>query len=147
MAVSKKAVAGVLVAALAASPLALTVHEARVVEVTDSDTIKVSVMIWPLMNVETGVRLARVNTPEKFQPKCPAEKALALVATDYVKSLVKPGEKIRIIGPSGDKYFGRVDGEVFLKDGRNLSDLLLAHKDPVLAESYDGGTKIKDWCA
>ena len=121
-------------------------YRAEVLKVVDSDTLRVAVDVWPGLVAPANVRLFGVDTPEKFRPKCPQEKELALRATTFVKELVAPGDTVWITQVQFGKYAGRVVGKVFVSnaDGErvNLGQLLI---DRGFAKPYFGGHK-SSWC-
>ena len=49
----------------------------QVERVIDGDTVKMRVAIWLDQEILVSVRLADVDAPELFRPKCEAERALA----------------------------------------------------------------------
>ncbi len=59
---------------------------ARVVSVYDGDTLTVDAEPWPGLTARTSVRVDRIDTPE-IRSGCPAEKALALQAPDFLISV------------------------------------------------------------
>jgi micrococcal nuclease len=146
MAKRKIAATAVFGAALfAVSPIITPVHEATVIEVIDSDTVKATVNVWPGIPIVTSVRIKDIDTPESFKPKCEMEKTAASAATQFVKTKLKPGQPIQIRAVGPDKYFGRAVAELwFFKDQQwhSLGSMLLANG---MAKKYDGGKKT-GWC-
>jgi micrococcal nuclease len=63
---------------------------AELVSVIDGDTVAVRARIWPGKFVETRVRLAGVDTPERRGADCARERALAEAATVFTAGLAKP---------------------------------------------------------
>ena len=131
--------------------------EVKVVRVVDSDTIKFVKDDWPVIFKETSIRVLGVDTPEKRGTGCRSvyapnkvpdhiklvENALGKNATAFVSSLIKPGDKIVISDVQLGKYAGRVVGKVKIKDGRDLSTILI---EKGFAVEYYGGTKAGPWC-
>ena len=147
----KRVAAGLALLMVVAAPVAAKEiypgpYRAEVVKVIDSDTIRARVHIWPGMTVETSVRLFGVDTPEKFRPQCPQEKALAMKATAFVRELVRPGDMIRLRAVQNGKYAGRVVAQVYFTnvsgDEVRLGRMLIDHG---FARPYFGGTK-SSWC-
>lgn len=103
---------------------------AEVLRVVDGDTVLVRALIWPGQRVEVKVRLAGINAPEKYRPKCLQEKELAQQATDYV--LQKIGKEIDLQDIRFGKYAGRVVADIRTQSGQDLAKLLvdagLAHQ-------------------
>lgn len=113
---------------------------AEVVRVVDGDTLKLKVHIWLGQTVEVDVRVAGIDAPE-LRGKCPAERAKAAEARDYLNSLVG-GRAIRIAQIRNDKYGGRVIADVTEPEAGDIAAAMLARG---LARDYDGG-KRDPWC-
>jgi endonuclease YncB( thermonuclease family) len=66
------------------------------------------------------IRLAGINAPDKDDPDAWQR------AKDFVESLVKPGDEVRVlsVGIDHDQY-GRIYGQVKLADGTDLGQALL----------------------
>ncbi len=73
-------------AAVQADPIPGPIN-ARVVSVYDGDTMTVDAELWAGLTARTTVRVAGVDTPE-IRGECSAEKAQALRARDFVRSMV-----------------------------------------------------------
>ena len=113
---------------------------AQVVRVVDGDTVVVRARIWLGQDVETHVRLAGIDTPEK-RGRCDEERNQALKAQAFAEAQLANGEiSLRDIVP--DKYGQRVVAHVITAKGEDLSQLLVAQR---LARAYDGGHK-QPWC-
>ena len=122
-------------------------YRAEVMAIIDSDTIRVVASVWPNVQVPALIRLAGVDTPEKFRPHCAAEKARALAATEFVRGLIAPGDTVWLRNVRLGKYAGRVLARVEFQqaDGSraDLSEVLLKAG---WARPYFGGHK-ENWCA
>ena len=119
---------------------------AIVLKVRDADTIAVRVFPWPSVAITTSVRLRGVDAPEYRRAKCPQEKLLSKQATNYVKSLIKPGDRVQVYNVAFGKYAGRVIAGIKIKgtnDFDSLSEILLAAG---YAKPYNGGKKKAQWC-
>lgn len=106
------------------------IGSAKVLSVVDGDTLKVN-----YKGKEESVRLIGIDAPEstpnkkaKNDSKRSGEDlktitAMGKEATNYVKSLVKPGDTVRIEFDveKRDKY-GRLLGYVYLSDGKMLNE-------------------------
>ena len=122
-------------------------YQAEVLTVIDSDTIRVVASVWPNVQVPALIRLAGVDTPEKFRPHCAAEKARALAATEFVRSLLAPGDTVWLRKVRLGKYAGRVLARVeFQQADGSRADLSTVLLKAGWARPYDGGRKA-DWCA
>ena len=113
---------------------------AAVERVIDGDTVKVRATIWVGQEVDVAVRLAGVDAPELFHPKCAAEKARALKARSFVEGFFAGGEA-RLYDVHYGKYAGRVVARVENGAGKDLSSDLLAAG---LAAPYSAR---RGWCS
>lgn len=97
-------------------------YRARVIRIIDGDTLVVDIDLgFKLWFQSVHVRLARVDTAEVRG----AEREEGKEAREYVESLFDATDvDFHLVSLGRDKY-GRVLGEVFLADGRNLSDLII----------------------
>ncbi len=112
---------------------------ADVISVYDGDTFKAQAYPWPGMTMAVSIRVNGIDTPE-IRGKCDAEKQAAIVARDYVRDVL--GESVILKNVKRGKYAGRVVADVYLTDGRSLTELLIASG---LGRPYDGG-KRSGWC-
>ena len=112
---------------------------ARVVSVYDGDTVRVEAAMWPGMTWKGSVRVDGVDTPE-IRGKCEAEKVKARAARDFVRARI--GKRVVLVDVRKGKYAGRVVAGIRLKDGSDLTDLLIrqGHGRP-----YHGGRR-HGWC-
>ncbi len=119
---------------------------ATVVRVYDADTVIVEVYPWPSISVRTKVRIRGIDTPERRRYKCPEEKLLAKISTDYVKGLLPKGTRVQLTEVSFGKYANRVIGNLMIGSIDNkwtsLGEILLAAG---YAKPYKGRKK-KGWC-
>jgi endonuclease YncB( thermonuclease family) len=118
----------------------------EVLEVTDGDTIKVTIPGLPAELNPIGVRLRGINTPETgSRAACTSERVRGERAKAEAKRLVataiKAGQPIEFREVKWDKYGGRVDARVLL-GGRDLARTLILMG---LGRPYDGG-KRAGWC-
>ncbi len=110
---------------------------ASVERVIDGDTVRMRVAIWIDQELIVSVRLAGVDAPELFRPKCAAEREKAERAKRFVKEFLKGGDAtLHDIGR--DKYGGRVVARIETQDG----DLSTALVDAGLAVRIGKGA----WC-
>ena len=108
--------------------------QAKVVKIIDGDTIKIE-----YAGTEENVRLIGIDTPESSKnskAKKDAERsgqdvetivAMGKKATNYVKSIIKPGTNIEIEFDvqSRDKY-SRLLGYVYLQNGKMLNEKIVS---------------------
>lgn len=109
--------------------------------VLDGDTFAAHVLVADGVGVDARVRLSDVDTPE-IHGACEREIQMALRARDRMADLLPVGSVVELRNIKDDKYLGRIDADVYLSDGRNLSKILLDEK---LGRPYDGGHRAS-WC-
>ncbi|AVM75222.1 hypothetical protein MSR1_27520 [Magnetospirillum gryphiswaldense MSR-1] len=114
---------------------------ARVLRVVDGDTVMVRARIWLGQDVETSVRLAGIDTPEK-RGKCDAERAAADQAEAFVAGKLTTDEWVTLRDVIADKYGKRVVARMITAKGEDMAALLIANK---LAREYGGRAK-QSWC-
>lgn len=112
---------------------------AEALRVVDGDTIEVRAHIWPGHYVETRVRLAGVDTPERRGPECEAERRLAEAATLFTTQWLD-GASIALEAVELGSFAGRVIARVRREDGANLSEDLI---DAGLGSPYGAPAP---WC-
>ena len=100
--------------------------------VVDGDTFH-----W---NGET-IRIADIDTPEIFSPKCAAEEALGERAKHRLTELLNDGPFSLVNIPGRDRDFYGRQLRVVLRDGRSLGKILVAEG---LARPWTG--RRLPWC-
>jgi len=98
----------------AEAPLGPT--SATVERVIDGDTVRMRVVIWIDQELVVSVRLAGVDAPELFRPKCAGERAKAKLAKQFVEDFLNGGS-VTLHDIGRDKYGGRVVARVETVDG------------------------------
>ena len=93
----------------------------------------------PLSKV--SVRIVGIDTPE-LRGKCDAEKIMAADAKAKLLQIIGASDTMIVKNVSWDKFGGRIDGKVFLKDGTALRLEMIKSG---LARPYSGGFR-KQWC-
>ena len=116
-------------------------YTARVIKVTDGDTIRAYVRIWLGQQLEVGVRIKDIDTPEK-KGKCLEESAKAEEATKFLSAWVRPGSLILLTNIKDDKYHGRIVADVSYS-GNSVSVRMIGEG---LALPYTGEGPKPDWC-
>jgi endonuclease YncB( thermonuclease family) len=121
--------------------------EAKVVEITDADTMKLELYYWPQHTITTSVRLKGVDTPELDDAKCLKEKLLSEEAKSSIEQKLPVGSWVVVSDVSFDKYGGRYVADV----RRWRSDRLSSINKELLSNSrwavvYNGEKKVHDWC-
>jgi micrococcal nuclease len=87
------------------------------------------------------IRLADIDTPEIFSPKCASEAALGQQATERLLELINAGPfEVVPSGSRDEDRYGRKLRTVE-RNGRSLGDILVAEG---LARPWDGGGR--GWC-
>ncbi|PHS21451.1 MAG: nuclease [Robiginitomaculum sp.] len=97
---------------------------AEMVRVVDGDTLAVRALIWPGQHIDIKVRLAGIDAPELFRPRCAGERLRANEARDFL--IRRSGPKVMLKAVHLGKYAGRVIARVENSAGEDLSALLLA---------------------
>jgi endonuclease YncB( thermonuclease family) len=111
---------------------------ASVERVIDGDTVKMRAQIWIDQELVISVRVAGIDAPELFRPKCAAEKARAREAKLFVEDFLSSGEAI-LRDVAYGKYAGRVVARIEAA-GADLGEALVAEG---LAVNGARG----NWCA
>ena len=114
--------------------------QAVVVDAYDGDTITVEAEIWPDISWSGSVRVRGVDTPE-IRGRCATEKALAIVARDFVRGLLIDAT-VTLSDVEHDLYGGRFLATILLDDGQDLAGLLIANG---YGRPYEGGRR-QSWC-
>lgn len=113
---------------------------ARLLEIVDGDTLRVRARIWLGQDVETLIRIAGIDSPER-QGRCAAERIDAERARRLLVKTLGDGPVILHDIEYG-KYAGRVLARVESMAGEDAATVLLAAG---LARAYPGG-KRRPWC-
>ncbi len=106
--------------------------------VVDGDTVRVRAKIWLEQELEVSVPVAKIDAPELFRPKCPAEKEHARAAKNYVQGFFVDGTAWLHEIESG-KYAGRVVARLTNAHGEDLGKMLVA-------QDYAVFKKRGNWC-
>jgi micrococcal nuclease len=86
------------------------------------------------------IRLADIDTPEVFSPKCASEAALGRRATERLLALLNAGPfEVVPIERDADRYGRKL--RILERHGRSLGDILIAEG---LARRWDGARR--SWC-
>lgn len=110
--------------------------------IVDGDTFVGDVLLDNKKAVNSvNVRLINVDTPE-IHGSCDSEIALANRAKQRLTELIPVGSTVEIKNIKNDKYFGRIDANVFDKRGRDVGLILVQEK---MGRAYSGG-KRQSWC-
>lgn len=126
---------GKIKTALLAAILVLTpaFGQAQPIRVVDGDTIEFQ---------GERIRIAGLDAPELFRPRCPSERALAERAKDRLEGLVLRGVTIQANGRR-DRY-GRILATVRdTASGQDVADILV---NEGLASRYNGRGPRQEWC-
>lgn len=97
-------------------------YNATVLRVVDGDTVKLRIDLGFYIDWETNSRLAGINADE-LRDEDPLLKESAYKAKEYLESVLKPGDRVRIRSKSLDKY-KRPIVEI-IHNGLNINKVLL----------------------
>jgi endonuclease YncB( thermonuclease family) len=121
-------------------PADTRVYAAEVVRIIDGDTFVARMRTAPGGEVETRVRLRRIDAAE-LHARCSKELRLALAARAALQRLLAEGSvMLSHVGP--DKYPGRIDANVATRGTNDISAAMLSGG---FARAYDGGRR-GSWC-
>lgn len=98
---------------------------ARVERVIDGDTVEVRARIWIDQEILIAVRVADIDAPELFRPRCSAEKARALEAKAFAADFFSDGGAALRDVRYG-KYAGRVVARIENSAGEAFADAIVA---------------------
>lgn len=116
--------------------------QVEVVSVSDGDTIKVIIQLYPDLTQRVNVRLYGIDTPEtSWRAKCEEEWEAGIRAWSYSLYILHHANKVSISNIEFGKFAGRALATVKV-DGVDLSQALL---DAGHAKPYFGKKK-PDWC-
>ncbi len=126
---------------LIAAP-ALAHYQAELIKVSDGDTVKLAVEVWPGLVQTANVRLIGIDTPESRRgkksgvtiPEC--EIALGKMAGRFTEDFLT-GKSIQLHDVELGKYAGRVLGRI-TADNEDLGQALIAAG---LGAKYEGGKR------
>lgn len=116
----------------------------RVLSVYDGDTFTIDGSRWsPFPNLTWKIRIMGIDTPE-MKGDCMAERLAARRAkTELTRMIVTNGNVVILSNVKHDKYGGRFDADVTLRDGKSIKNILLQMG---LAMSYTGEGPKPNWC-
>ena len=112
---------------------------ALILLVTDGDTFRARVEVWPGIEAVTAVRIRGIDTPE-LRGKCASEKERAIAAREHLRTLLAAGP-VELFHVEPDKYAGRVDATVRIS-GQDIGAAMVAAGH---ARPYNGGARA-GWC-
>jgi len=112
-------------------------YHANLVKIVDGDTLDADIDLGFSVWVRKRIRLVNIDTWES-RTRDKEEKKKGLAAKARLKELVKENKNQFILTSHGLGKFGRVLGEIFLDDDRNVNDILVKEGH---AYEYHGGNK------
>lgn len=115
---------------------------ALIISITDGDSLKVQITLWPGQTLETSIRIAGIDTPE-LRGRCEKEKKLAAEARNALAELLPLQQSVLLSHVESDKYGGRFLASVRTADGVDVGGELLKRE---LAVSYSGKGAKHDFC-
>ena len=118
-------------------------YDAKIVRVSDGDTIVISAPFLPApLKPELAVRVFGVDTPEKgHRAQCPSEAQRGEAASAFTKNAVANTQRHQVIIYGWDKFGGRILGDMIL-NGVSLRAELIRNG---FAREYFGEAK-QSWC-
>ena len=122
-------------------------YDAKILRVTDGDTVVISAPFLPApFKPELAIRVFGVDTPEKgFRAQCPSEAQRGEAASAFTKNAINQaaaqGGRFQVTMYGWDKFGGRVLGDI-LVNGQSLRAALIANG---FAREYYGEAK-QSWC-
>ena len=148
----KKLLLTLLLAAAAVPALAQktpqgATYDAKILRVTDGDTVVIAAPFLPApFKPELAIRVFGVDTPEKgFRAQCPQEAQRGEAASAFTKNAINQavtqGGKFQVTMYGWDKFGGRVLGDILI-NGVSLRTELIRNG---FAREYYGEAK-QSWC-
>ena len=122
-------------------------YDARILRVTDGDTVVIAAPFLPApFKPELAIRVFGVDTPEKgHRAMCPSEARRGEEASAFTKNAISQAvaqsSKLQVTMYSWDKFGGRVLGDILI-NGQSLRAGLIANG---FAREYYGEAKTS-WC-
>ena len=117
-------------------------YPAKLVRVTDGDTIEVEVAVWPSLTVRASLRLAGLNAPESRGAVSACEREAGLKAKAFSERFLRERQGPLTVNVAGPDKYGRMLGRARM-GAEDLGSALLAAG---LARPYAGGRRAP-WCA
>ena len=114
---------------------------ARVTRVIDGDTFDAVVMLDEDIRVSVRVRMRDLDTPE-IHGKCDYERKMAARARERLAEILPIGSIVELSNIRDDKYLGRIDANVAIADGADVSARMVRAG---LGRRYNGGRRA-GWC-
>ena len=124
----------------------MTEYKVKVVDVVDGDTIDVVIDLGFDIFTNKRIRLSGVDCPESRTTDL-HEKKLGTEAKEYLKRVLGNAGNVTMKVVPSDTFekYGRVLGKEYIESSAiSVNDLLISRG---YAWSYDGGAKVKDYCA
>ena len=109
--------------------------------IIDGDTFAGRVKLDDGIQISVRVRLRNVDTPE-LHGACDYEIRRANMARERLAELIPVGTVVELTKIKDDKYLGRIDAYVAMRDGRDVGRVLIKEG---LGRPYKGGRRA-GWC-
>ena len=95
--------------------------------VVDGDTIRLLRLDQGLDHYTEKLRVRFLHAwAEELKNKDGTPNSAGKAAKAHLETLVKPGDVVEVRSAKWDRYARRIDGEVYLADGRELGELQIA---------------------
>lgn len=114
-------------------------YKATVAAIHDGDTFDVDIVLATVGKVKrdtdlgfnvhrnpAGVTLERQSVRLYGCNAAELDTPAGKTAVAYLETLIHVGDQVTILSYGWDKYGGRIDGDVTLADGRNLTETMIA---------------------
>lgn len=116
---------------------------AKVIKVTDGDTIKCIIDLGFDVSINATFRFAKIDTPEIYSPSCNAERVHGIQAKKFLSDLILDKE-IRIVSGKVTKKIRKRKKMTKGKYGRWICDLFLLDGTDIQKLLKDGGFEKKE---
>lgn len=118
-----------MIAAVSLAPASAeppSVVAAQVERVIDGDTLDVTARPWPRQVEAVRVRIAGIDAPEVFSPRCEGEAQIGRLASERSRQLLGHGTWVHLVLVDGGRLdaYGRVVADVILADGRDFGAVM-----------------------
>jgi len=114
-------------------------YTATVASIHDGDTLDVDILLAKTGKLKTdldlGFNVHRTTTGTRLERQsvrllgCNAPELATVAgraALAFIETLLKVGDTVTLVSHGWDKYGGRIDGQITLSDGRDLTSVMVA---------------------
>ena len=133
---------GILIGFTLAKNVAASDLTMSVIKVYDGDTFVSELHGVPEPLNKVSVRIRGIDTPE-LRGKCSSEVEAAIKSKRQLIAILDSNDTVIVKNVKWDKYGGRIDGDVFLKNGVDVRAEMIKRK---AARPYSGEKRV-GWCS